>query len=79
MSFVPSAEQKFEKTLAILLRARFPYLYISTSEESRVLASIASVASNIALIKNARKVFEWSLTDGLTDSGNASCDDSKSV
>ncbi|MFZ4860112.1 MAG: AAA family ATPase [Desulfuromonadaceae bacterium] len=79
MSSVSSAEQKFERTLANLLRARFPYLYISTSEESRVVALIGSVATNVALIRTARKVFEWSLTDGLTDSGKASGDDAKSA
>ncbi len=79
MSSVSSAEQKFEKTLANLLRARFPYLYVSTSEESRVLALISSVASNVALIRTPRKLFEWSLTDGLTDSGKASGDDTKSA
>ena len=79
MSSVSSAEQKFEKTLANLLRARFPYLYISTSEESRVLALIGSVATNVPLIRTVRKVFEWSLTDGLTDSGKAAGDDSKSA
>jgi hypothetical protein len=79
MSSASSAEQKFEKNLANLLRARFPYLYISTSEESRVLALISSVAANVALIRTPRKVFEWSLTDGLTDSGKAAGDDTKSA
>jgi len=42
-----STELKFEKTLANLLRARFPYLYISTWEENRVMSLIVSVGNNI--------------------------------
>ncbi len=74
-----SAELKFEKTIANLLRARFPYLYISTWEESRVLSLISSVATNNELIRTARKVFEWSLTDGLADSGKSIGEDTKSA
>jgi len=40
---------------------------------------ISSVATNVALIRTPRKVFEWSLTNGLTDSGKASGDDTKSA
>lgn len=74
-----SAELKFEKTIANLLRARFPYLYISTWEESRVLSLIGSVAKNADLIRTTRKVFEWSLTEGLEDSGKSGGEDTKSA
>lgn len=74
-----SAELKFEKTIANLLRARFPYLYISTWEESRVLSLIGSVAKNAELIRTTRKVFEWSLTDGLADNGKSTGEDTKSA
>lgn len=74
-----SAERKFEKTIANLLRARFPYLYISSWEESRVLSLIGSVAKNAELIRTTRKVFEWSLTEGLADSGKSTGEDTKSA
>lgn len=74
-----SAELKFEKTIANLLRARFPYLYISTWEESRVLSLIGAVASNVELIRTTRKVFEWSLTEGLTDCRKCVGEDTKSA
>ena len=79
MSSVSSADLKFEKTLANLLRARFPYLYISTWEESRVLALISSVSKNVDLIRTTRKVFEWSLTDGLAENGKSAGEDTKSA
>ncbi|MBM4763819.1 AAA family ATPase [Bacillus sp. B15-48] len=54
--------------LANLLRARFPYLYIQTWEEDRVLSFIRSVANDVELIKTAREVFTWRVTTGLLDS-----------
>ena len=77
MSAESSTELKFEKTLANLLRARFPYLYISTWEENRVITLISSVAKNTELIRTNRKVFEWSLTEGLTENGKTTGKDSK--
>jgi SpoVK/Ycf46/Vps4 family AAA+-type ATPase len=66
-----STELKFEKTLANLLRARFPYLYICTWEESRVMNLIISVGNNAELIRTTRSVFEWSVTDGFTEKGKS--------
>jgi SpoVK/Ycf46/Vps4 family AAA+-type ATPase len=74
-----SKEKQFERTLANLLRARFPYLYISTWEEIRVLSLIRSVAQNAELIRTPRQVFEWSLTEGLINGGKVSGEDSKSA
>jgi SpoVK/Ycf46/Vps4 family AAA+-type ATPase len=66
-----STELKFEKTLANLLRARFPYLYISTWEENRVMSLIVSVGNNADLIRTPRSIFEWSVTDGFTQKGKS--------
>ncbi len=74
-----SAEREFERTFANLLRARFPFLYISTWEESRVISLIESVAGNAGLIRTTRKVFEWSLTEGFMDGGKSAGEESKSV
>lgn len=74
-----SAELKFENTIANLLRARFPFLYISTWEEIRVLSLIGSVAKNAELIRTPRKVFEWSVTEGLAESGKSPGEETKSA
>ncbi|MCM3443109.1 AAA family ATPase [Metabacillus halosaccharovorans] len=57
---------KAKKLLANLLKARFPYLYIQTWEEDRVLSVIRSVANDVHLIKTAREVLTWRLTSGIT-------------
>jgi SpoVK/Ycf46/Vps4 family AAA+-type ATPase len=62
-----SQKANTKKTIANLLRARFPFLYISTWEEERVLSLIRSIASDISLIKTPRKVITWKLTTGLTN------------
>ena len=74
MITLSSTELKFEKTLANLLRARFPYLYISTWEESRVMSLILSVGNNADLIRTPRSIFEWSVTDGFTQKGKSTSD-----
>lgn len=61
-------KQKGTRTLlANLLKARFPYLYIQTWEEDRVLSLIRSVAQDTELIKTPREVFTWSITKGIQD------------
>ena len=47
------------------LRARFPYLYVPTWEEERILSIIKSVANEESLIKTKRKLFTWKITKGL--------------
>ncbi len=56
---------KAKKLLANLLKARFPYLYIQTWEEDRVLSVIRSVANDVHLIKTEREVLTWRLTTGI--------------
>jgi len=69
----------FEKQLADLLRARFPCLYIPTWEEDRLLDLIRGVAGNAALIRTPRKVYEWSMTNGLVENGKAAGDDTRAA
>ncbi len=57
----------FEKNISDLLRARFPILYIPSWEEERVISIIHSLAQNSTLIKTPRKVFSWSITNGMVD------------
>ncbi|MFH1150396.1 MAG: AAA family ATPase [Actinomycetota bacterium] len=55
----------FEGTLANLLKARFPYIYVSTWEEQRALSAIYAIASDAARIRTPRRVFTWRLTEGM--------------
>ncbi len=58
----------FETHLVHLLRARFPILYITTWEEERFLEALKSLVENETLIKKTRKLYTWSLTEGLVSS-----------
>jgi SpoVK/Ycf46/Vps4 family AAA+-type ATPase len=67
----------FERALANLLRARFPYLYVATWEENRALQLVTAAAKDIELIRTARRVLDWSLTKGFTENGVALDGDTK--
>jgi len=67
----------FKKLVSNLMRARFPVLYVQTWEEGRALSVLRSVATDESLIKTPRKVFTWSLTNGLAEDGHKGTDDSK--
>lgn len=67
----------FRTHLSNLLKARFPYLYISTWEEERVLSVIRSVARDEPLIKTPRTVFTWSVTTGMVGDGQAGKEETK--
>ncbi|GGM44235.1 AAA family ATPase [Dactylosporangium sucinum] len=55
----------FRAALAQLLKARFPLLYVESFEEHRVLAELAAVAGDAALVRTPRPVWSWSATTGL--------------
>jgi hypothetical protein len=50
----------FSTELETLIRARYPILYIVSSEELRVQSAIVDVAR-----KRQKKVFEWSYSTGI--------------
>lgn len=54
--------------LANLFKARFPYVYIPTWEESRVCALIEELARAERIIKFPRTVYTWTQTDGFVRS-----------
>jgi AAA+ superfamily predicted ATPase len=56
----------FEQELETLIRARYPILYIVTSEETRVQNLIVPIAT-----KRQKKVFEWSYSVGLVPAGTS--------
>ena len=55
----------FRDDLVQLLKARFPVLYIESYEEQRVVAEVAAVARDAALLRTPRTVWTWSATEGL--------------
>lgn len=57
--------QKTEKYLINLFRAKFPFVYIPTWEEIRVLELINKIAEDESKIKTKRDVFVWSSTEGM--------------
>lgn len=65
---IAKGDQNRAKTLlANLLKARFPFLYIQTWEEDRVLSVIRSVANDVGLIKTQRELLTWRMTTGILD------------
>lgn len=70
-------QQRTKTLLANLLKARFPYLYIQTWEEDRILSLIRSVAQDAGLIKTPREVLTWRMTTGIVDGNHQPKGDSK--
>lgn len=56
----------FQTELETLIRARYPILYIVSSEELRVESVIIEVAK-----KRQKKVFEWSYSTGIVPAGTS--------
>jgi len=52
--------------LEVLIRARYPLIYVLTWEEGRVLAQVTGLAA-----QRDKKVFEWSVTTGLVPAGTS--------
>jgi len=67
----------FRNLVANLMKARFPYLYIQTWEEDRLLTVLRSIAQDMELIKTPREVLTWKVTTGLLDSKNQPLGDTK--
>lgn len=67
----------FRESLALLIRARFPILYVESFEEARVLDEVRAVAKEEALVRTTRPVHVWSATrgfvgpDGKAESGTS--------
>jgi len=57
-----------EETLELLIRAKYPILYIVSSEERRIEDLLRLVADR----RKGRRLFSWTLTDGITDISTAS-------
>src|SRR6187455_3216456 len=56
----------FAQEIETLIRARYPILYVLSSEEARVQALLTGIAQ-----KRQKRVFDWSVTTGLVPSGTS--------
>ena len=52
--------------LEVLIRARYPLIYVISWEEQRVLAQVSKIASKLD-----KNVFEWSINTGLVPAGTS--------
>lgn len=59
------------KKLSHLLRARFPYIYISSYEEDRATKFIKSIVTDESQIKFPREVLIWTQASGLKNGENS--------
>lgn len=64
------AVSQFEGRFANLVNAGFPYLFIPSYEEDRVVGAIVRTLENPELVKARRKVYTWTQTQGLVCDGN---------
>lgn len=55
------------KKLSNLIRARFPYIYITTYEEERVTNLLKKIVREPKLVKVPRDVYIWTQTNGLVN------------
>lgn len=58
----------FEKETCDLLRARFPYIHITTYEETRLIKELTRIVSTPDLINSVGKVYVWKSSEGFKDS-----------
>ncbi len=56
----------FSAELELLIRARYPLIYVQTSEELRVLPAVLEIAG-----RRGKKVFEWSCSTGIVPAGTS--------
>ena len=56
----------FSAEIEVLIRARYPILYVQTAEEMRVLPILMEIAT-----RRGKKVFEWAHSTGLIPAGTS--------
>jgi hypothetical protein len=56
----------FQSELELFIRARYPILYVISSEENRVQSVVQEVA-----VKRKKKLFEWSYSTGIVPAGTS--------
>jgi len=60
------AKKTLMNELEVLIRARYPLIYVISWEEQRVLRQVSKIASKLG-----KNVFEWSITTGLVPIGTS--------
>ena len=60
----PRARLTPEQELEVLIRARYPIIYVTTWEEERVEQLLREIAE-----KRGKKLFVWTATQGVVKSG----------
>lgn len=56
-----------------LMKARFPYVYITSYEEDRVTKLLKSIVTSQELIKVTRNIYVWTQTNGLVEESTENC------
>ena len=59
---------KFDKELCDLLRARFPFIHITTYEEERLIKEINRIVLTDELIHTPRNLYVWKRSEGFKNS-----------
>jgi SpoVK/Ycf46/Vps4 family AAA+-type ATPase len=57
---MPKAKRNAEDEIALLIRARYPIVYISSYEEARVIDALKRITGD-----RSKKLFTWTITEGL--------------
>ena len=60
------SNRKQMNELEVLIRARYPLIYVISWEEQRVVAQVSKIASKLG-----KNVFEWSINTGLVPAGTS--------
>lgn len=60
-----------KKYIADLFKARFPFLYIASWEENRIIESISDIVAEADLIHTKRNVYVWGVTTGFLSYENS--------
>ena len=61
----PSSRKQMNE-LEVLIRARYPLIYVISWEEQRVVAQVSKIAAKLG-----KNVFEWSINTGLVPAGTS--------
>jgi SpoVK/Ycf46/Vps4 family AAA+-type ATPase len=69
---------EFRTQMANLFRARFPFVYIPTWEEERVITELRHLSTDQEFIKTRRDFLTWSQTEGFKGEGIPKHSDTKS-
>ena len=59
------ARTDFNEKFANLINAGFPYIYIPSYEEDRVVSAIAETITDEHLVRTKRELYVWTQTEGL--------------